>query len=62
MAVVVFLVGAAAGELDGLLLAPGYQALVDELPSVVAVYAQKGERERARNVRPALQNPLVGLV
>jgi hypothetical protein len=52
----------AAGELDGTLLTPGYHVLVDKLPAIAAVYAQKGERERVRNVRPALHNPLMGLV
>ena len=43
-------------------MAPFQQGVVDELGPVVAVYAQKREREGAPDVRQRLESPFAGLV
>ena len=59
MSVVLFVVGAAAGELDGIgsLVEVTEEVVVEEFGAVIAVEAEEGERERGFDVMDLFQDP-----
>jgi hypothetical protein len=60
--VVVFLVGSAAGKRDVAGIAPGQEGPVDKLGAVIAVDAEKGEREGGLDVLKGLHGPVLGFI
>ena len=62
VAVVVFVIGATAGEGDVFVLAVLSEGFVNELAAVVAVHAQKGKREIGTASLDGLENIATGLI
>jgi len=60
--IVVFTVRAAPGELDTVLDAPVKELVVDELPAVITVDAEHGERQSIFGAGDLFLDPAVGAV
>jgi hypothetical protein len=62
VSIVVFVIMAASGVRDAVVLAPGFQVPIDELSAVVAVDAFEGDGEGGPDIFKGLLGPLTGLV
>jgi hypothetical protein len=59
---VVFLAGSGTGEGDTVGIAPGKEEAVDKFAAIIAINAQKGEREAGPNVRKGFYHPFLDFI